>query len=202
MDFAWFIYTIALMAVTMAASATALATWVLTARRGYLVVSLGFLLYLLDVGVILFDEYARAKPLAEAYIDAGLTHPVFQVLLNAGLLGCLWLWAVMRVGHNPPRRTVAIAAAGLVGLSAVMAPEDGAGSLRFMAYWALRDLAVMAAFAWILWRAACASSVAEQADLARLRRPCLACLALALASAVMMIWRRISCRGYILSSVR
>ena len=36
----------------LAASATALATWVLTARRGYLVVSLGFLLYLLDVGTV------------------------------------------------------------------------------------------------------------------------------------------------------
>ena len=73
MDFAWFIYTIALMVVCGAAFSIALVMWVLAERRDCLAAAGGFLLYLLDTGVILFDECVRAKPLGDAFLDAVLT---------------------------------------------------------------------------------------------------------------------------------
>ena len=83
MAFAWFIYTIVLMVVCVAACSTAVVVWVLAGRRDALTAALGFLFYTFDVGAILFDEYIRVKPLGDIYLDSGLTHPVFQILLNA-----------------------------------------------------------------------------------------------------------------------
>ena len=170
MEFAWFIYTIALMVTCSAGFATALMMWVLAGRRDSLAASVGFLLYLLDTGVILFDEYVRVKPLGEAYFDAGLTHPVFQALLNIGILACLWAWVLLRLGVavEPGRRTVLLL--GLAGATAVLAPTGASvGAARTIAYWGFRDCVVMAAFAFVLWRWMGASSEAERGDLARLR---------------------------------
>ena len=170
MDFAWFIYTIALMVVCVTACSTAVVVWVLAGRRDGLVAVLGFLLYTFDVGVILFDEYVRVKPLGEMYLDSGLTHPVFQVVLNAALLWSLWMWVELRLGGSAsPRRSTGVAV-GLLAASALLAPVgQGTGLMRTMLYWGFRDAVVMLALGRMLWRSVSSPSEAERNDLARIR---------------------------------
>lgn len=183
MQFAWFVYTIALMAVAIVACAVAMVVWVLAGRRDCLSSAVGFALYLFDVGAILFDEYMRTKPLGDAYFDSGLTHPVFQILLNAGLLTSLWVWMARRLGRLPSRGRCLAGGLGLLVASAAMAPlGSSVGVVRTMAYWGFRDGVVIGAFAWGLWCSASAASEAERTDLARLRRPFVVSLCLAVAA--------------------
>ena len=183
MDFAWFIYTISLMTCLMAACATAIMVWVLAGRRDCLSAALGFACYLLDVGIILFDEYARVKPLGDAYFDVGLTHPICQVVLNACLLASLWAWMAQRLGKASNHIRQLLVLVGLLLTSALLAPTvNSSGPLRAMAYWGFRDCAVMGAFAWGLWRGVSTENGAERADLARLRMPFGVSLALAVAA--------------------
>lgn len=71
MQFAWFVYAIALMAVAIVACAVAMVVWVLAGRRDCLSAAVGFALYLFDVGAILFDEYMRRSRSATHTSTAG-----------------------------------------------------------------------------------------------------------------------------------
>ena len=61
MSFAFYIYTTIIMGVALVTSAVALVVWLMTRRRDSLVAAAGFLLYMLDMSVIFFDEYNRLK---------------------------------------------------------------------------------------------------------------------------------------------
>jgi len=170
MDFAWFIYTIALMVACVTACSTGVVVWVLARRRDSLVAALGFLLYAFDMGIILFDEYVRTKPLGDIYLDSGLTHPVFQVLLNAALLWSLWIWAGSRLGAPMSLRLCITSFLAVFAVSALLAPVGkGAGLMRALSYWGFRDAVVMASIVRVLWRSASSPSEAERSDLARMR---------------------------------
>ena len=170
MAFAWFIYTIVLMVVCVAACSTAVVVWVLAGRRDALTAALGFLFYTFDVGAILFDEYIRVKPLGDIYLDSGLTHPVFQILLNAALLCSLWMWVGHRLGTPASLHQGAACFLCLLVASALLAPVgERADFTRTLLYWCFRDVVVILAFARVLWRSVSSSSEAERSDLARTR---------------------------------
>ena len=61
MSFAFYIYTTIIMGVALVTSAVALVVWLMTRRRDSLVAAAGFLLNMLDMSVIFFDEYNRLK---------------------------------------------------------------------------------------------------------------------------------------------
>lgn len=150
MDFAWFTYTIALIAISVTACAVNATMFVLAGRRDCLAAAAGFFLYALDTGVILFDEYVRDKPVAMEYLDAGLTHPVFQVVVGFLLVASVWAWCLLRVGSRPKGWAPWAAAAAYLVLSALLAPVgESSGPARMMAYWGMRDLAVIAALCWL-----------------------------------------------------
>ena len=64
MSFAFYIYTTIIMGVALVTSVVALVVWLMTRRRDSLVAAAGFLLYMLDMSVIFFDEYNTLLPLA------------------------------------------------------------------------------------------------------------------------------------------
>lgn len=154
MDYAWFIYTIALMAVALAASSTSVTVWVLTNRRDCMVAAIGFLAYTFDVATILFDEYMREKPIMDEYFVTGLTHPVANIVLRTVIVSCVWIWIALRV-HAPLKRNKALIFTACVGAALVLMAPIGSFSspARTMAYWALSDILIICAllFAW-WWR--------------------------------------------------
>lgn len=154
MDFAWFLYTILIMMVAMAAGVSSLTVWVLTNRRDCLVAAFGFAVYTLETAGVLFDEYMRNKPLMEELFATGLTHPLINIVLNVALVTSVWVWVAMRVYARPQPRHVAIFACLYLVVSIVLAPVgDRASVVRTMAFWASRDLLIIGAlvFAW-WWR--------------------------------------------------
>ena len=154
MDFAWFIYTIALMAVALAACFTSVTVWVLTNRKDCLAAAAGFFTYALDVATILFDEYQGTKPLMDEYFNTGLTHPVANIILRVCVITCVWLWVAMRV-HAPVRKRHLAIFAGVYGIVAVLTAPIGAHSdaLHTMVFWGISDILILGSliFAW-WWR--------------------------------------------------
>ena len=154
MDFAWFLYTVAIIVVAVMACSTSMTVWVLTNRKDALVAAAAFLVYTLETATILFDEYQRTKPYMEEYFTTGLTHPAVNVALCVALVACIWAWIILRV-HASAQKGTALAALALFAAALVAVAPVGhtAGVARTMAYWALRDLAIIAAlvFAW-WWR--------------------------------------------------
>ncbi|MCR4870610.1 MAG: helix-turn-helix transcriptional regulator [Atopobiaceae bacterium] len=154
MDYAWFIYTIAIMAIAIMAFSTSVTVWVLTNRKDCLVAATGFLVYTFDVGSILFDEYIRAKPELEEYFVNGLTHPVVNIVLRVALVSCVWLWIAMRVHAKIERKHIIAFVAVYTVASVLLAPIGSfTGTARTMAFWGLSDVAVISSlvFAW-WWR--------------------------------------------------
>ena len=154
MDYAWFIYTVALMAVALAASSTSVTVWVLTNRKDCLAAAAGFFAYSLDVATILFDEYQGTKPLMEEYFNTGLTHPVANIILRVCVITCVWLWVAMRV-HAPVRKRHLAIFAGVYAVVAVLTAPIGAHSdaLHTMVFWGISDILILGSlvFAW-WWR--------------------------------------------------
>ena len=180
MDAAWFIYTLTLMVLTVAACVTSVTVWVLTERRDCLVAAAGFLAYTLDTGLIFFDEYLRTKPLGAQYLEVGLTHPVPQVLLCAALVSCAWVWVLLRVRVMPDtRRVVGVTLAAVVLLWLVAPKGAQAGMIRTMAYWGLRDVCVLLALAYAAWRYHRRATEIERLDMDRHLRVYVVCCVLA-----------------------
>lgn len=154
LDYAWFIYTVAIMATAIMACSTSVTVWVLTNRKDCLVAATGFLAYTFDVGTILFDEYIREKPVMGEYFDTGLTHPVANIILRVLFVTCIWVWIAFRVHAKVERKHVVIFALVYGALSVLVAPiRPFTGTFRTMAFWGLSDVSIIAAmlFAW-WWR--------------------------------------------------
>ena len=152
MDYAWFLYTIALMTVAVMAATTSVTVWVLTSRRDCLVAAVGFTAYAFDVSTILFDEYQGTKPLLDEYFNTGLTHPVANIVLRVAVITCLWLWVAMRV-HAPVKRRAVIAfACAYLLVATLVAPIGNRSDPIFtMAFWGISDVLVLAALAFAWW---------------------------------------------------
>lgn len=152
MDVAWFLYTIIIIIVASAASFTSITVWILTSRKDCLVAAAAFLLYVLEVATILYDEYVRTKPLLNEYFTSGLTHPIINIVFCTLLVVCLWLWVLMRIHVRVKPQHVALCI-GIYGILAVLVAPIGsaADKTHTMVYWGLRDCSVLAAFVFALW---------------------------------------------------
>lgn len=191
MEFAWFIYTFGILGVAFMACTTTLVVWVLTNRRDCLVAASVFLVYVLEVLAIFFDEYLRAKPLFEAYFDQGLTHPVFSIAQSVALVTCVWLWCItLAHGEASLKRVAPVSLAYLVIAGAFAPVSHNAGTVRTLVFWLARDLFVAAAPLYAIWIYRRKASEAERLDMDRHRKhaPIVAALlALMVAEDIFMI---------------
>lgn len=85
MSFAFYIYTTIIMGVALVTSAVALVVWLMTRRRDSLVAAAGFLLYMLDMSVIFFDEYNRLKYDYAVTFSEPLQHPLLRCVLSIAI---------------------------------------------------------------------------------------------------------------------
>ena len=92
MTFAFYIYTTIIMGVALVTSAVALVVWLMTHRRDSLVAAAGFLLYMLDMSVIFFDEYTRLKYDYAVTFSEPLQHPLLRCVLGIAIYACIVLW--------------------------------------------------------------------------------------------------------------
>ena len=92
MSFAFYIYTTIIMGVALVTSAVALVVWLMTRRRDSLVAAAGFLLYMLDMSVIFFDEYNRLKYEYAVTFSEPLQHPLLRCVLGIAIYACVVLW--------------------------------------------------------------------------------------------------------------
>ena len=108
MSFAFYIYTTIIMGVALVTSAVALVVWLMTHRRDSLVAAAGFLLYMLDMSVIFFDEYTRLKYDYAVTFSEPLQHPLLRScakgrrracsdLLSCRFQSCNWCWCLAAV---------------------------------------------------------------------------------------------------------
>ena len=152
MDYAWFLYTIALMVIAIMAATSSVTVWVLTNRKDCLVAVVGFTAYAFDVSTILFDEYQGTKPLLDEYFNTGLTHPIANIALRVVIITCLWLWVAMRVHAPVKRRAVIVFACAYCAVATLVAPIGARSDPFFtMAFWGISDLLVLGALAFAWW---------------------------------------------------
>ncbi len=97
MSFAFYIYTTIIMGVALVTSAVALVVWLMTHRRDSLVAAAGFLLYMLDMSVIFFDEYTRLKYDYAVTFSEPLQHPLLRCVLGIAIYACIVLWMFARL---------------------------------------------------------------------------------------------------------
>lgn len=100
MSFAFYIYTTIIMGVALVTSAVALVVWLMTRRRDSLVAAAGFLLYMLDMSVIFFDEYNRLKYDYAVTFSEPLQHPLLRCVLGIAIYACVVLWMFARLRKN------------------------------------------------------------------------------------------------------
>ena len=99
MSFAFYIYTTIIMGVALVTSAVALVVWLMTRRRDSLVAAAGFLLYMLDMSVIFFDEYNRLKYDYAVTFSEPLQHPLLRCVLGIAIYACVVLAQKADVAH-------------------------------------------------------------------------------------------------------
>lgn len=168
MDFAWFVYTIALMLVAMVASSVAFVSWVLTNRKSWLVSAAAFMCYLMEVAVVFFGEYVGDKPMLEAYFNSGLQWPAFTIPLCVAIVTLVWVWVAIRVHVKvEPRRIVLFACAYAVAATLVAPIGDLADAKRNMLYWGLRDCALISSLVFGWWHYRFRATQNERTDIQR-----------------------------------
>ena len=109
MSFAFYIYTTIIMGVALVTSAVALVVWLMTRRRDSLVAAAGFLLYMLDMSVIFFDEYNRLKYDYAVTFSEPLQHPLLRCVLGIAIYACVVLWMFARLRKRPTSRMLVLA---------------------------------------------------------------------------------------------
>ncbi len=171
MDTLWFLYTCALLAITLISCSLSLAVWMATRRRDCLVSAAGFIVYAFELAFIFFDEYARTKYDYPQNFDAPLTHPIESAVLSIIFTGILWTWMLMRLHKHMDWRRVLAPIAVYAVIVLTLVPKDGMSStLQQWAYWLTRDLTLLGSLLYAFWCYRHAASESERLDLARSKR--------------------------------
>lgn len=171
METAFFIYTSAIIFVAVVACSVALVVWLMTQRRDCLVASAGFALYVLNLSLIFFDEYARNKYDYAVTFELPLQHPLATTLLGIGIMACIWTWALMRTRTKVSAKSELAFLLPFAAVSFLLVPRSSAAStVQQYLYWLWRDLGVVASLAYIAWCYRHRATDVEKLDLDRGRR--------------------------------
>lgn len=168
MSFAFYIYTTIIMGVALVTSAVALVIWLMTHRRDSLVAAAGFLLYMLDMSVIFFDEYNRLKYDYAVTFTEPLQHPLLRCVLGIAIYVCMVLWMFSRLRIRPTSRMLGLAIVPFSILQLVLVPRSGAaGEAQQYLFWLTRDLGNVGCLAYAAWHYRHRATRVEKLDLDR-----------------------------------
>lgn len=168
MSFAFYIYTTIIMGVALVTSAVALVVWLMTHRRDSLVAAAGFLLYMLDMSVIFFDEYTRLKYDYAVTFSEPLQHPLLRCVLGIAIYACIVLWMFARLRKRPTSRMLGLVIVPFSILQLVLVPRSGAaGEMQQYLFWLTRDLGNVGCLAYAAWHYRHRATRVEKLDLDR-----------------------------------
>lgn len=168
MSFAFYIYTTIIMGVALVTSAVALVVWLMTRRRDSLVAAAGFLLYMLDMSVIFFDEYNRLKYDYAVTFSEPLQHPLLRCVLGIAIYACVVLWMFARLRKRPTSRMLGLAIVPFSILQLLLVPRSGAaGEVQQYLFWLTRDLGNVGCLAYAAWHHRYRATRVEKLDLDR-----------------------------------
>lgn len=168
MSFAFYIYTTIIMGVALVTSTVALVVWLMTHRRDSLVAAAGFLLYMLDMSVIFFDEYTRLKYDYAVTFSEPLQHPLLRCVLGIAIYACIVLWMFARLRKRPTSRMLGLVIVPFSILQLVLVPRSGAaGEMQQYLFWLTRDLGNVGCLAYAAWHYRHRATRVEKLDLDR-----------------------------------
>lgn len=168
MSFAFYIYTTIIMGVALVTSAVAWVVWLMTRRRDSLVAAAGFLLYMLDMSVIFFDEYNRLKYDYAVTFSEPLQHPLLRCVLGIAIYACVVLWMFARLRKRPTSRMLGLAIVPFSILQLLLVPRSGAaGEVQQYLFWLTRDLGNVGCLAYAAWHYRYRATRVEKLDLDR-----------------------------------
>lgn len=166
METMFYLYTILIMVVCIAAGAVCLSAYFVSRHRSYLYTASMFLFYFLDMALIFQYEYLGQNLAYSFESFYGIDRPVVRTLLAAGMLQSLWLVVCdFENERRPALRWVPIAVfLGACAAVVYLMPEE---PFRQWLYFTLRQLFFLWVLGYVIWRyCTCKSEVAK----ARMRR--------------------------------
>ena len=192
----FFAYNMAVIGLAVGVSFVSVYVWFIVRRRDTLDAAVGFAAYALMLALIFFDKFALKAGSSLLDFDQALPHPVLMGVLAVAVVGCCWIWVVIRTHAELTRRValvpLAIFAAGCFALT----PFGTTVSLVHQwLYWLWRDLGLAACLAFAAWRYAKKATELERLDMQRsipMFKACCALVALVVVEDTwtVLIWQR------------
>lgn len=148
----FFLYTIAIICVSLIASSVSLVVWLMTRKRDCPIIAGAYVVYAMQLCLIFFDEYSRAKLSAYQMMELPLAHPIASLVLGIGFVSLVWCWTVLRVhARLTPKRALGFILPFAVG-SCLLVPRNGfSGVVPQYLYWLWRDLGIVACLGFAAW---------------------------------------------------
>lgn len=155
MELAWFIFTLALMMLSMTACAANSMLWLIAGRKDCRASSAGFAAYFFSVALIFFDEYVQVKPSVTSYITTtGLLHPWLEVPLGVFLAGACFSWLCCRLGIKTDEKGFWAPLVAFAVIEVLLCPVAGNTTrLRTFSYWLVHDIALIGMIIYGFWYA-------------------------------------------------
>lgn len=167
----FFLYSCVAIILMAVACSTSVAVWFISHRRTAIYLAIVFAAYGAEIIVLLLNEYTRAKVLSTVRFESASGHPLTDVLTSALFVIPIFLWVLERSYSTISRRHAAVLAAAWIGVMILLMPMGGPGaSLRHFAFWACRDLALLACAIYFVWRCRHVEGESHRRDLELLGR--------------------------------
>ena len=156
------------MGIALVTASVALVVWLMTKRRDCLVAAAGFLLYILDMSVIFFDEYNRLKYDYTVTFSEPLQHPLLRCALGVAIMACIWLWVTLRLRDRLTLRRMAAFIVPVTILQFSLVPRSGlASQVQQYLFWLTRDLGTVFCLVYTYMRYRRTKNKIERLDLDR-----------------------------------
>lgn len=166
METMFYLYTILIMVVCVAAGAVCLSAYFVSRRRSYLYAASLFLFYFLDMALIFQYEYLGQNLAYSFESFYGIDRPVTRTLLAAGALQSLWLVVCDFENENRCGVVWGPIAVFLMGCAMVVGflPEE---PFRQWLYFTLRQLFLLWTLGYVVFRYCTCKSEIEKARMRR-----------------------------------
>lgn len=166
METMFYLYTILIMVVCIAAGSVCLSACFVSRRRSYLYAASMFLFYFLDMALIFQYEYLGQNLAYSFESFYGIDRPILRTLLAAGMLQSLWL--VVCDFENEQRRVLRwvpiVLFAAACGLVLTGLPES---PFCQWLYYTLRQVFLLWVIGYAVWRYSTTRSPIEKARMRR-----------------------------------